>query len=142
MLFDFWLIHKRRYSALDLYHPDGIYRYNSVGMNWRAIVAFVVGVAPNMPGFINSINSNIHVGVGVHPYQFGWILGFVGTAITYVALSYAIPAKETFIERAVVPDEIYDQHIDGVDVSEKGEESEVGPTTGKRSWKERANRIL
>ena len=45
---------------------DSIYRY-TYGINWRAITAFVVGVAPNLPGFINSINSSVNVGVGKRP---------------------------------------------------------------------------
>ncbi|KAI9827335.1 MAG: hypothetical protein M1819_006977 [Sarea resinae] len=106
MLFDYWLIHGRKYDTLALYQPDGIYRYWH-GINWRAITAFVVGVAPNLPGFINSVNHHIHVGVGVHPYQFGWLLGFSGTAIVYLALSYGFPPTETMIDRAVLPDEIY-----------------------------------
>jgi NCS1 family nucleobase:cation symporter-1 len=127
MLFDFWVIHSRKYSVLALYHPNSIYRYNSVGMNWRAIVAFVVGVAPSLPGFINSINSNIHVGVGQHPYQFGWLLGFVGTSLVYCALEYGFPPKETFIDRAILPDEVYDQVVDGVNVhyGEKGSEGDM-----------------
>jgi NCS1 family nucleobase:cation symporter-1 len=153
MLFDFWVIHSRKYNTLALYHPDSIYRYNSVGMNWRAIIAFIVGVAPSLPGFINSINSHIHVGVGQHPYQFGWILGFVATALVYCVLEYAFPPKETFIDRAVLPDEIYDQVVDGVDLpyGEKGSEGEGegdmmhehGPHGGeKRKWKAWAERIL
>ncbi|KAK5074062.1 hypothetical protein LTR64_006796 [Lithohypha guttulata] len=106
MLFDFWVVHKRRYDTLALYNPMGIYRY-TYGVNWRAVVAFLVGVAPSLPGFINGINPNVNVGVGVHPYQFGWLLGFVATAFVYTVLSLVLPAKETFIERAIRPDEIF-----------------------------------
>jgi nucleobase:cation symporter-1, NCS1 family len=106
MLFDFWIVHKRRYDTLALYDPHSIYRYRG-GVNWRAIVAFLVGVAPSLPGFINGINPAINVGVGVHPYQIGWMIGFVGTAVVYTSLSLLLPAKETFIDRAVRPDEIY-----------------------------------
>lgn len=108
MAFDFWVVKRRKYDSLALYHPDGIYRYSFGGVNWRAIVAFICGVVPSIPGLINSVNSRIDVGVGVHPYQFGWLLGFVGTSLVYLVLSYIFPATETLIERAVLPDEIYD----------------------------------
>lgn len=108
MLFDFWVIHKRKYDTIALYNPHGIYRY-TYGVNWRAIVAFLVGVAPSLPGFVNGINNNIDVGSGIHPYQFGWLLGFVGTAIVYTILSLVFPARETFIERALRPDEVFAQ---------------------------------
>lgn len=107
MLFDFWVVHRRRYDTRALYNPLGIYRYNGGGVNWRAVVAFLVGVAPSLPGFVNGINPNIDVGVGVHPYQIGWLIGFCGTAAVYTGLSFWIPARETFIDRAVGPDEIY-----------------------------------
>jgi cytosine/uracil/thiamine/allantoin permease len=148
MLFDFWVIHQRKYDVLALYQPNDIYRY-TYGINWRAIVAFVIGVAPNLPGFINSINTSIYVGVGVHPYQFGWLLGFVATTIVYLALEYGFPPRETFIEKAVLPDDIYDNsvHIEGVSVEgdrkySNGEDAEVQHDGEKRGWKAWAERLL
>lgn len=121
MLFDFWLIKKRKYDSLAMYQPEGIYRY-SAGVNWRAVVAFIVGVAPSLPGLINSVNSSIDVGVGIHPYQFGWLLGFFATTLVYVALSYIFPVEETLIERPVYPDEIYNERgvviLEGSEVEE------------------------
>lgn len=117
MLWDYWALKNRKYDVLAMYQPNGIYRY-AFGMNWRAITAFLVGVAPNLPGFINSVNSRIHVSVGVHPYQFGWLLGFVGTSLVYLLLSWMWPAPETLVERAVLPDEVYEMRdgvVDGVE---------------------------
>lgn len=145
MVFDFWYIHGCKYDTLALYRPDAIYHYWH-GVNWRAIVAFLVGVAPNLPGFIKSINSHINVGVGVHPYQFGWLLGFTATSLVYVVLEKIFPPHETFIERAILPDEIYDaQRYDGaiegvsVESEEEGGERPVEEKKGFRNW---ANRIL
>lgn len=132
MLFDFWVVHGRKYDSLALYDPNGIYRYTH-GVNWRAIVAFLVGVAPSLPGFVNGINGNIDVGVGVHPYQFGWLLGFVGTAGVYTALSLLVPARETFIERAVRPDEISARQ--GVVTLDSGSGSGSGLEEGRRTEK-------
>lgn len=140
MVWDFWFVKGRKYDTLALYQPHGIYRYTG-GVNWRAIVAFVVGVVPNMPGFIQSINPKIDVGVGARPYTFGWLLGFVATSLVYVVLSMWIaPAKESFIDRAVLPDEVYDAHgvvDEGVSVGsgEEGRSEKVG-------WKARLDRIL
>lgn len=144
MVFDFWLIHRRKYDTLALYQPHGIYRY-SRGWNWRAIVAFLVGVAPNMPGFINSINPNIEVGVGARPYYFGWFLGFAATSMVYIVLSMFIaPPKEALIERAVLPDEIYDQQgmvDEGMSLGGSGS-GEEGITGEKAGWKARLTKIL
>ncbi|KAJ5101188.1 hypothetical protein N7456_007240 [Penicillium angulare] len=120
MLFDYWIINRRRYDSLALYQPwNPTYRYEFIvpgfpehilsGFNWRAIVAFLIGVAPNLPGLINAVNPSIPVGKGVHPYQFGWLLGFFATAGVYVGLSLWFPAREAQIERAVLPDEVYEE---------------------------------
>jgi nucleobase:cation symporter-1, NCS1 family len=143
MVFDFYLIHDMKYSVLALYQPDGIYRYNSLGINPRAVIAFLIGVAPNLPGFINSINPKISVGVGVHPYEFGWLLGFTATSIVYVALSYAFPPAETMLERPVYPDEIYEAEevegvpVAGVEADEGDVEQGEGEKKGFRSWADR-----
>jgi len=145
MVWDFWWIHKRKYDTLALYQPRGIYHYWH-GVNWRAVVAFVIGVAPNMPGFINSINPSIKVGVGSRPYTFGWLLGFVATSLVYVGLSTLFPAKETMIARAVLPDEVYDEagYDEGVSVGGSGTGSggEEEQRAEKGGWKGRLDRIL
>ena len=144
MVLDFWVIHKRKYDTLALFQPHGIYRYTA-GFNWRAIVAFLVGVAPNMPGFINGVNHNIDVGVGVHPYQFGWLLGFVGTGIVYYALETIFPPTETMIEKAVLPDQIYDEqsgYVEGVSVEGSGSGIEEEGRGEKSGLWARAQRLL
>ncbi|KZM19089.1 uncharacterized protein EKO05_0010235 [Ascochyta rabiei] len=143
MVLDFWLVHKRRYDALALYQPHGIYRYTH-GCNWRAVVAFLAGVAPNLPGFISSINPSIDVGVGDRPYRFGWFLGFVGTGVVYVALSMLLaPPHDSFIDRAVLPDDIYDVHgVVDEGVSLRGSASGEEEAGEKAGWKARLSNIL
>lgn len=125
MLWDYWLVKKQKYDSLAFFQRTGIYQYNKYSINWRAIIAFVVGAAPSIPGLVESVNSHIHVGLGIHPYQIGWMLGFVGTSIVYVGLTYAFPARETLIERAVLPDEIYDARAEVVE----GVEAASGATS-------------
>ena len=119
---------------------NSIYRY-TYGVNFRAIAAFVTGVAPNLPGFINSINPSVDVGVGKRPYTFAWILGFVITSLVYVVLSTVFPPTETMISRAVLPDEVYAGE-EGVEVTIErkavdGDGGERGGTAdGGKTWKE------
>lgn len=144
MVWDFWLVHARKYDTLALYQPHGIYRY-SRGWNWRAIVAFLVGVIPNLPGLMHSINPSIEVGVGERPYHFGWFLGFVATSLVYVVLSlFVAPQRETFIDKAVLPDDIYDRHgivDEGVSFGGSGS-GEEGLAGEKAGWKARLTKIL
>lgn len=119
-----------------LTNRNSIYRY-TYGINWRAITAFVVGVAPNLPGFINSINSSVNVGVGKRPYTFAWILGFFITSLIYVVLSTVFPPTETMISRAVLPDEVYEGE-EGASMTIEGkavDDDVEREATGERDWK-------
>ncbi|KAF2455591.1 uracil permease [Lineolata rhizophorae] len=141
MLFDFWVVHQRKYDTRALYNPYGIYRYWH-GINWRAWAAFLAGVAPNLPGFIQSVNNNIPLSdAGKRPYQFGWLLGFTGTSIVYVGLTYLFPNRATFIERAVRPDEVFAERvqegeIEGVEVG-FDEDARVQDKRGFKGWAEK-----
>ncbi|KAK8173481.1 NCS1 allantoate transporter [Phyllosticta citrichinensis] len=128
MCLDFWLVKRRRYDVRALYDPQAAYRYNSWGVNWCAVVAFVVGVAPSLPGFINSVNSDVHVGVGDRPYAFGWLLGFVGTATVYCVLEWLCGDEKSRVEKAVLPDDVYDGDVvvEGVSVRGRGSGSGSG----------------
>lgn len=61
MVVDFFIIKKCKYDIYELYRPHGIYRYIG-GWNWRAYVALVCAVAPNVPGMANAIQPKINIG--------------------------------------------------------------------------------
>ena len=122
---------------------SSIYRY-TYGINWRAVTAFIVGVAPNLPGFINSINPKVNVGVGSRPYTFAWLLGFTITSVIYLLLSTVFPPKESMIPRAILPDEVYESHDTGDMIIEgKGSDSDdlERHGTGKGDWKKEENEL-
>lgn len=55
---DYWVTHRQRIHVPDLYRAHGIYRYNKWGTNWRAVVAFLVSITPNLPGlYVNHASS-------------------------------------------------------------------------------------
>lgn len=53
LICDYWVIRKQQLSLRDLYLENGIYSYKN-GINWRAVIAFAVGVAPVIPGFLRA----------------------------------------------------------------------------------------
>lgn len=55
LIADYWIVHQGAISIPDMYLPNGIYRYNRYGTNWRAAVAFFVGFVPLLPGFAQSV---------------------------------------------------------------------------------------
>ena len=143
-MLDFWVVHGRKYDVLALYQYGSIYHYWN-GINWRAWVAFLVGIAPSLPGLINSVNTKINPGVGIRPYEFGWILGFVATGLVYIILMFVFRPEETFIDKAVLPDDIYAARtgtIEGV-VSQDEETLSWGAEGEKKAgWKQRMYHML
>ncbi|KAL2815630.1 permease for cytosine/purines, uracil, thiamine, allantoin-domain-containing protein [Aspergillus cavernicola] len=110
MLCDYWIVKHRKYDCLALYQPMTIYRYTG-GFNCHALIAFVVGAAPSLPGLMHSVNSHIPIGVGVHPYEFGWLLGFFGSAIVFLGLNYWFPYADAKITTAVLPDATLEESV-------------------------------
>src|SRR5574337_724764 len=71
-----------------LYRGDGQYSYGN-GWNYAAIVAFVIAVLPNIPGFLNAAFPSVFPGVsdtfkGI--YTYAWFVGLAIAAIVYGVL--------------------------------------------------------
>ncbi|KAK9481046.1 permease for cytosine/purines, uracil, thiamine, allantoin-domain-containing protein [Lipomyces japonicus] len=111
MLSDFYFVHKRKYNVWELYKNDGIYSYNKYGINWRAFVAFFCGWVPLLPGFLPTVNSSIHVPVGVKRFYYcGYFYGLFAPMLVYFALCSIWPAKETIVDVAVYPTQVFEIH--------------------------------
>jgi nucleobase:cation symporter-1, NCS1 family len=118
-----------------LYNPDGRYRYIG-GCNWRAAVAFIVPVAPLLPGLASSISTSgnggdLGVGAGIlNLYSFDWLFGFVTSIFLYTVLSKIFPARETLLNDTIWDlDTIEGVHEGGSD-EEKGSGGEKGEQGG------------
>ncbi len=59
MLCDYYVLRRRRLNVEDLYNPAGRYR----GVNWLAVLALAIAVAPNVPGFFNAASNRTHAAV-------------------------------------------------------------------------------
>jgi nucleobase:cation symporter-1, NCS1 family len=100
---DYYLIKKRKLNLHELYHDHGIYHY-SHGWNWRAWLAFIIGVGPLIPGFAKSIKNDLNVGGAWQIYTFAWIYGFVmSLGSYYVIVNYISGIPEALVEVAVYP---------------------------------------
>lgn len=88
MLADYWIIRRQKIQISQLYtgSPEGSYWY-TYGLNWRAIVAWVIGFAPAMPGMIANVNTSVVVSQGVLNYYRGnYLFGFATSGVLYIAL--------------------------------------------------------
>ena len=78
-------------------------------------MAFILPVAPSLPGLAYSITPSISISQGAkNLYTFDWLFGFVLSIFLYTALSWAFPARETLLA-----DTIWDNGvIEGVEGGE------------------------
>ncbi|MEB0138134.1 MULTISPECIES: NCS1 family nucleobase:cation symporter-1 [unclassified Undibacterium] len=72
LIVDYYLIRKTRIELAELYSDTGIYSYRQ-GWNPAAVIAFVLGVLPNLPGFLHA----------AFPASFGAVAAVWNTLYTY-----------------------------------------------------------
>lgn len=89
MICDYWVLRRRRLSVPDLFDPDGKYRY-AAGVNWRAMAALLIAVAPCVPGFLDAATGGR---VAVHEfskvlYTYAWFITFALGFALYFALMF------------------------------------------------------
>jgi NCS1 family nucleobase:cation symporter-1 len=88
MIVDYFFIRKRELNVTQLYQKDSPYWYQG-GWNRFALLAFILGVLPNVPGFLTT--------VGIFPedlfpsfinqfYHYAWFLGFFISSCVYFFL--------------------------------------------------------
>lgn len=80
MVVDYWWVRRTKLDVPDLYRPDGQY----AGTNPIAMAALVVGVAPNLPGFLKV--AGIAPGVPqvfADLYVYAWFTGFILSGVVY-----------------------------------------------------------
>lgn len=116
---DYWLVKKQNIDVPALYDPRGRYSY-WYGINWRAMQAFIIAVAPNLPGLADSIKSSggdghnpgLNTSQGIkNLYTFDWLFGFLVSSFMYTLASWLFPAKETLIEMTIYGHDVVEASI-------------------------------
>lgn len=83
MLVDYYLLRKTRLDVPALFSESGQYRYQS-GWNPAAVVAMVVGVAPNIPGFLHAAGLLADAPEAFKVvYTYAWFVGLGLAALVY-----------------------------------------------------------
>ncbi|MGH8820374.1 MAG: NCS1 family nucleobase:cation symporter-1 [Rhodoferax sp.] len=88
LIVDYYLIRKTELDVDQLYRDDGKYSYGN-GWNNAALVAFIIGVLPNIPGFLNAAFPAAFPGVGdtfKGIYTYAWFVGIAISALVYGVL--------------------------------------------------------
>lgn len=85
LIVDYWIVRRTQLAVDDLYVRDGAYAYRG-GWNPAAIIALVLGVLPNLPGFLAAAAPHLFGGVGAFwtgLYTYAWFVGLGIAAIVY-----------------------------------------------------------
>jgi len=125
MVTDYWLVHRGNIDVPSLYRPHGRYRYTG-GVNWRAALALLASVPPNLPGLIHSINPAIPVDGAVFVFDIAWIFGFTVASTVYYLTSILFPARETMINHPIFDDTDEEKTVDEHDGVDQLDQSSMG----------------
>lgn len=101
MITDYYFIRKQQLRTEELYSHEGGYRFTN-GFNIPAITALLLGILPNVPGFLVAIKA---IGADAFPvwiaglYHYAWFVGFLVSGIAYMLLMQAYkPGVKTIKE--------------------------------------------
>ena len=88
MIADYYFMRKQQLNVDDLYQHKGQYGFGN-GFNLAAIIALLIGIVPNIPGFLLQIKL---VSAALFPvwisdlYHYAWFVGFFVSAFVYLML--------------------------------------------------------
>ncbi len=85
MIVDYYFIRKQQLELGELYKPKGNYSFTN-GFNTVAIVALLLGILPNVPGFlaqVKLISETSFPSWIIHLYSYAWFVGFFVSGICY-----------------------------------------------------------
>jgi NCS1 family nucleobase:cation symporter-1 len=103
LIADYFILRRTELDLEGLYKTQGPYRYKG-GFNPVALVAFVIAVIPNIPGFLKAAGAIDSIApIFESIYTYAWFVGFFGAAALYL-----IGMKMTGLHQATSPTESTD----------------------------------
>ena len=95
MIADYFFIRRQNLAVHELYTKKGRYWFTN-GFNIYAILALVLGVLPNVPGFLTTIKvlptSSVPLWIA-DLYHYAWFVGFAISAAVYYGLSLGLQRR-------------------------------------------------
>ncbi|TVQ95031.1 MAG: nitrate reductase [Deltaproteobacteria bacterium] len=89
LIADYFVLRRTELDLDGLYRFDGSYRYSG-GFNPIALIALVLAILPNVPGFLHQAGALGYVPPAFDTlYTYAWFVGFFIAGGLYLALSYA-----------------------------------------------------
>jgi len=88
MIADYYFIRKQQLNVSEMYEPKGQYSFTN-GFNKFAIIALLLGILPNVPGFllqVHLVSSEAFPVWILQLYNYAWFVGFFVSGIIYLFL--------------------------------------------------------
>ena len=88
MIADYYFIRKQQLTVTEMYEPKGQYSFTN-GFNKFAIIALLLGILPNVPGFllqVKLVSSEAFPAWILQLYNYAWFVGFFVSGIIYLFL--------------------------------------------------------
>jgi NCS1 family nucleobase:cation symporter-1 len=88
MIADYYFIRKQQLYVAELYDHKGRYGFSN-GFNAAAILALLIGIIPNIPGFlvqVKLVSNDAFAGWIADLYHYAWFVGFFVSGIVYILL--------------------------------------------------------
>ena len=104
MIVDYYFIKKQKLIVDELYRLQGSYSYKN-GFNNAAIISLVLGILPNLPGFllqVKVISSTAFPSWISQLYNYAWFVGFFVSGIIYLAIMRYKTSNQLIKETAYV----------------------------------------
>jgi NCS1 family nucleobase:cation symporter-1 len=95
LIADYFVYRRTRLNVAALYDPDGEYRFTN-GFSIVALISFVVGVLPSLPGFLVKVNLLSAAEVPAflaQLYNYAWFIGFAVAFAVYLTFRPIFPTK-------------------------------------------------
>ncbi len=85
LITDYYFIRRQNLDTIQLYKSKGLYTFSN-GFNRAAIIALLLGIVPNIPGFLITVKiiaaDSVPGWVG-HLYDYAWFVGFFVSGFVY-----------------------------------------------------------
>jgi NCS1 family nucleobase:cation symporter-1 len=85
LIADYYVLRRMELSLPDLYR-EGPYSFSG-GFNWRAVVALVISILPNIPGFLGTVKALEVSPAWMKLYDYAWFVGFTLAFVLYWGLA-------------------------------------------------------
>ncbi|MEO6168977.1 MAG: cytosine permease, partial [Chitinophagales bacterium] len=88
LIADYYFIRKQKLHVNELYKENGHYTFGN-GFNMSAIIALLLGIVPNVPGFLTTVKIISQESVPFwisNLYHYAWFVGFLVSGVTYLIM--------------------------------------------------------